>query len=152
MVHLQKPPYPVIYLYESQDFDLKTRVYILMRINVVPVEYATLDQMFHLIMCFFQSAADINFIWNGVLWWFVGICVCIGIWNSLRLYRLPVYPVNWFSDLRFYKIPLDLVKWYHWRGNIKFRECRSKDTTLEIESWVPKILCSSYWRESKILS
>ena len=50
-------------LYDDQTFFLKIIVHIQSRMNVVPVEYVTLDQMFDLIMWFSCSVTDITFRW-----------------------------------------------------------------------------------------
>ena len=50
LVPLHKSTDPMRDIYYSQVFDLKKRVDIWLSINVVPVEYVTLDQMFHLII------------------------------------------------------------------------------------------------------
>ena len=42
LVHPRKPPDPVKDLYDSQTYDLKTRVDIWMRMDVVPVDYGKL--------------------------------------------------------------------------------------------------------------
>ena len=47
------PPDPVKDIYDGQTYDLKTRVDIWTRMYVVPVEYGTFSQKFHLAMCFF---------------------------------------------------------------------------------------------------
>ena len=57
----RKPPDHVKDLYDSQTYDLKTRVYIWTRVDVVPVEYITFAQTFHLTMCFFQFITGVNF-------------------------------------------------------------------------------------------
>ena len=48
LVPPSKPPDPMKDLYDGQIYDLKTRVDILTRMDVVPVEYGTLSQKFHL--------------------------------------------------------------------------------------------------------
>ena len=53
-------------IYYGHIFDLKKRVYIWLRMNVVPLEYLTLAHMFHLMIWFFHSVTDITFMWNGV--------------------------------------------------------------------------------------
>ena len=56
-----KTPYPVKDLYYGQTYDLKKRVDIWMRMDVVPVEYRTFAHIFHLTMWFFQFITEINF-------------------------------------------------------------------------------------------
>ena len=48
LVPLLKPPDPVKDLYGGQTYDLKTRVDTYTRMDVVPVEYGTFAQKFHL--------------------------------------------------------------------------------------------------------
>ena len=47
LVPSHKPPAIIMDLYDGQTFDLKARVDIWIRTDVVPVEYGTLTQMFH---------------------------------------------------------------------------------------------------------
>ena len=54
LVPPRKPPYPVKDLYDGQTYDLKTRVDIWARIDVVPVDCGKIAQTFHLTMWFFQ--------------------------------------------------------------------------------------------------
>ena len=56
-----KPPSPVKDLYDGQTYDLKTRVDIWTRMDVVPVEYGTFAKTFHLTMWFFYFITVINF-------------------------------------------------------------------------------------------
>ena len=67
LVSPRKPPDPVKDIYDSQMYDLKTRVDIWTRMDVVPVEYGTFDQTFHLTMWFFQFITGITFMWDYVL-------------------------------------------------------------------------------------
>ena len=63
LVPLCKPPDPVKGFYDGQTYDLKTRVDIWMRMDVVPVEYGNFAQTFHFIMWFFQFITRITFNW-----------------------------------------------------------------------------------------
>ena len=54
LVPPRKPPDPVKDLYDGQIQNLKTRVDIWTRMDVVPVEYGKFTQIFHLSMRFFQ--------------------------------------------------------------------------------------------------
>ena len=56
-----KPPDPVKDLYDGQIYDLKKRVDIWTRMDIVPVEYGTFAQIFHLKMFFFQFITGITF-------------------------------------------------------------------------------------------
>ena len=50
LVPPRKPPDPVKDIYDSQTYDLKTRLDIWMMMDVVPVEYVIFSQTFHLMM------------------------------------------------------------------------------------------------------
>ena len=54
-------------LYAGQTYDLKTRVDIWTRMDVVPVEYVTFAQTFNLTMWFFQFITGITFKWGYVI-------------------------------------------------------------------------------------
>ena len=54
LASIYKSPYPVRDLYDGHIFDLKTRVNIGLRMNLVSVEYGKLSHMFHLIIWFFS--------------------------------------------------------------------------------------------------
>ena len=56
-----KPPDPVKDLYDGQTYDLKKRVDIWTSMDIVPVEYGTFAQTFHLAMWFFQFITGVNF-------------------------------------------------------------------------------------------
>ena len=75
----QKLSSPVMDLYGSQTYALKTRVDIWTRMGVVLAEYEILSQKFHLSMWFFKYIAGIEFRWDHTIWWIVAIPVCIGI-------------------------------------------------------------------------
>ena len=64
LVPPRKPPDPMKDIYEGQTYDLKTRVDIWTRMDVVPVEYGTFAQTFHLTMLFFHFINGINFKWD----------------------------------------------------------------------------------------
>ena len=83
------------YLYDGQIYDLKTRVDIWTRMDVVPVEYGTFAQTFHLTMWFFQFITEITFKWDYVIRRSVSLLIWIGLWTKLRIYRVPPYPVRW---------------------------------------------------------
>ena len=60
-------------LYDGQINDLKTRVDIWTRMDMVPVDYGTFAQTFHLTMWFFQFISGITFKWDDV----IGISVAL---------------------------------------------------------------------------
>ena len=53
LVPHRKPPYPVKDIYDSQTYYVKTRLDIWTSMDIVPVEYGTFAQTFHLKMWFF---------------------------------------------------------------------------------------------------
>ena len=90
-----KPPDPVKDLYDGQIYDLKTRVDIRTRLDVVPVEYGTFAQTIHLTMWFFQFITGITFKWDYVIGRSVAMLIWIGLWTKLRIYRFPPDPIRW---------------------------------------------------------
>ena len=89
-----KPPDPVKDIFDGQTYDLKTRVDIWTRMDVVTVEYKTFAQSFHLKMKFFQFITGINLKWDYVMWCIIALLVWIGLWTKLRIYRVPPDPVR----------------------------------------------------------
>ena len=85
----------VKYLYYSQTYDLKTRVDIWTRMDVITVEHGTFSQTFNLTMWFFQFITGITFKWDQVIWSSIDLLVWIGIWNKLIIYTVPPDPVRW---------------------------------------------------------
>ena len=61
LVPPRKPPDPVKDLYDSHIYDLKTRVGIWTRMDLVPVRYKIFSQKFYLEMWFFQFITGITF-------------------------------------------------------------------------------------------
>ena len=90
-----KPTDPVKDTYDGQTYDLKTRVDIFMRMDVVPMEYGILTQIFHLAMWLFQFITRITFNCYYALWCIIDLLVWIGIWTKLRIYKVPSYPFRW---------------------------------------------------------
>ena len=89
------PPNPVKDLYDGQTYDLKTRVDIWKRMDLVPVEYVTFAQTFHLTIWFFQFITGIDFKWDYLIGRSVSLLIWIGLWTKLRIYRVPPDPVRW---------------------------------------------------------
>ena len=81
-------------IYDVHTYDLKTRVEIWMRMDVVPVEYGTFTQIFHLTMLLFQFITGIAFNWDYVIWRIVALLVWISIWTKLIIYKVPPDPVR----------------------------------------------------------
>ena len=95
LVPPRKPPEPVKDIYDGQTYDLKTRVDMWTSIYVVPVEYVTFTQTFHLTIWFFCFSTGITFKWDYVIMRSVDLLVWIGLWTKLRIYRVPPEPVRW---------------------------------------------------------
>ena len=95
LVPPRKPPNHVKNIYDSQTYELKTRVGIWTRMDIFPVEYGKFTQKFHLTMRFFQFIDGINFKWDYVSGSSVALLVWIGLWTKLRIYRVPPDPVIW---------------------------------------------------------
>ena len=70
-------------IYDGQYYDLKTRVDVCTRMDVVPVEYGTFAQKFHLTMWIFQFITGINFKWDYVIGHSVALLVWICLWTKL---------------------------------------------------------------------
>ena len=95
LVPPRKPPDPVKDIYHGHTYDLKKRMDIWTRVDMVPVEYGTFSQTFHLTMCLFQFITGITFKWDYVIRQIVDLLVWIGLWTKLRIYRVPPDPVRW---------------------------------------------------------
>ena len=76
-------------LYNGKTYDLKTRVDTWTRVDVVPVEYGTFAQTFHLKMCLIKFINGITFKWDYVLWRIIDLLVWMSLWAKLGIYRVP---------------------------------------------------------------
>ena len=81
-------------LYDGQTYDLKTRVDICTRMDVVTVEYGKFAHKFHLTMWFFQFISEVALKWDYVMWCIIALVLWIGLWAKLRIYRVPLDPVR----------------------------------------------------------
>ena len=70
-----KPPDPMKDLYEGQTYDLKTRLVIWKRMDVVTLEYGKSSQIFHLTICFFQFITGDTFKYYYVMWLIIALLV-----------------------------------------------------------------------------
>ena len=95
LVPPRKPPDPVKDIYDDQIYDLKTRVDIWTRMDVVPVEYGTFAKTFYLTIWLFQFITGITFKWDCVIGQSVALLIWIVLWTELRVYRVPPDPVRW---------------------------------------------------------
>ena len=94
-----KPPDPAKDICEGQTYDLKKRVEMWMRMNVVPVGYGTFAQKFHLTMWFFQFITRITFKCDYVMRHSVALLIWIGLCNKLIIYRVTTDPVIYLADI-----------------------------------------------------
>ena len=117
LVPPRKPPDLVKGVYESQTYDLKTRVDIWTRMGVVPVEYGTFAQTFHLKMWFFQFLTGINFKRDYVIGRSVALLVWIGIWTKLIIYRVLPDPVRWSCRGFGFLWQVFMLNWMLWNKN-----------------------------------
>ena len=117
LVPPRKPPDPVKDLYDGQTYDLKTRVNIRTRMEVVPVEYGTFAQTFHLTMWFFQFITGITFNWHYVIGLSVDLLVCIVLWTKLRIYRVPLDPFRWSCRGFRFLWRVFMLNWMLWTKN-----------------------------------
>ena len=76
LVPPRKPPDPVKDIYDGQTYELKTRVDIWKRMDVVPVEYGTFAQTYHLTVWFFHFVTGFAFKWDYV----IGCSFCLLVW------------------------------------------------------------------------
>ena len=104
-------------LYAGQTYNLKTRVDIWTRIDVVPVEYGTFSQTFHLTMWFFQFITGITFKWDYVIRRGVALLVWIGLWTKLRIYRVTPDPVRWSCRGFGFISRAFMLNWMLWTNN-----------------------------------
>ena len=95
LVPPHKPTHHVKNVYAGQTYDLKTRLDIWTRMDVVPVEYGIFSQTFRLEIFLFHFINGINFKWYYVIGCSVALLICIGPWKKLRIYRVPPDPVRW---------------------------------------------------------
>ena len=58
-----------------------------MRIYVIPVEYKTLSQMFHLMEYFFQFDTGIHFRFDAVMWLIFALFLWISLWDVTSIHR-----------------------------------------------------------------
>ena len=117
LVPTRKPPDPVKDLYDGQTYDLKTRVDIWTRMDVVPVENGTFAHTFHLTMWFFQFITGITFKWDYVIGRSVTLLVWIGLWTKLRIYRVPPDPVRWSCRGFVFIWQAFMLNWMLWTNN-----------------------------------
>ena len=121
LVPLHKPPDPVKDLYGSNTYDLKTRVDIF-------------AQKFDLTMWFFQFITGITFKWYYAIRWIVALLVWIGLWNKLRIYRVPPDPVRWSCRSFGFLWQLFMLNWMLWTKNdLKIFQSKQVNTPPKIK-------------------
>ena len=84
--------------YDGKTYDLKTRVDIWTRMDMVPVEYGNFSQKFNLKIWFFQFITGITFKWDHVMWNVISLLMWIGICTKLSIYRVPTDPARWYCQ------------------------------------------------------
>ena len=117
LVPPQKPPNHVKDIYDGQTYDLKTRVDIWTRMDVVTVEYGTFTQIFHLKMWFFQFITEINFNWYYVIYSSIALLVWIGLWTKLIIYRVTPDQVRWSCWVFGFLWRVFMLNWMLWIKN-----------------------------------
>ena len=117
LVPPRKPPDPVKDLYDGQTYNLKTRLDIWTRMEVVPVEYRTFTQTFHFTMWLFQFITGITFKWDYVIGRSVALLVWIGLWTKLRIYRVTPDPVRWSCKGFGFLWRAFMLNWMLWTKN-----------------------------------
>ena len=84
---------------------------------MVPVDYGTFTQKFHLTMWFFQFITGINSKWDHVIWRSIDMLVCIGLWTKLIIYRVPPDPVRWYCRGFGFLWQAFMLNWMLWTKN-----------------------------------
>ena len=79
LVPTHKPPNPVRDIYDGKTYDLKKRVGIWTRMDVVTVEHGTFAQTFQLKMWFFQFITGITFKWDHGIYSNIDMMAWIGL-------------------------------------------------------------------------
>ena len=162
LVPSRKPPDTVKDLYDGQTYDLKTRVDILTRMDIVPVEYRTFDQKFHLTMWFFNFINGITFKWDYIIGFSVAVLVWISLWTKLRIYRVPPDPVRW-SCIGFGFIwQAFMLNWKLWTKNdfkVSYRKQINSHSNTELVTSLMNFECQpcgifeglSYHQEDEVI-
>ena len=108
---------PVKDLYEGQTYDLKTSMDIWTRMDVVPVEYVTFAQTFHLTIWYFQFITGITFKWDNLIWLSIALLVWIDICTKLGIYSVPPDPVRWSCSSLGFLWQAFMLNWMLWTKN-----------------------------------
>ena len=85
--------------------------------DVVPVEYGTFHQTFHLKMWFFKFIIGITFNWDHVIWRNIDLLAWIGILTKLRIYRVPPEPARWSCRSFGFLWRACILNWVIWTNN-----------------------------------
>ena len=117
LVPPRKPPNRVKYIYSGQAYDLKTRVDIWTRMDVVAVDYGKINHTFHLTMWFFQFITVISFEWDHLIWISIALLVWIALWTKLRIYRVTTEPVRWSYRGFGFLLRAFMLNWILWTKN-----------------------------------
>ena len=122
LVPPRKPPDPAKDLDNGQTYDLKTRVDLWFRVDIISVEYETFAQTFHLTVWLFLFVTRISFQWDDVMWHIIVLMVCIGVGTKLIIYRIPPDPYRWsFRGFGFLWWSL-MMNWMLWTKKKKVND------------------------------
>ena len=144
----RKPPNPVKDLCDGQTYDLKTSVNIWTRIDLVPVEYGTFTQKFHLTMWFLQFITGITFKWNYLIGRIVVLLVWIVLWTKLRIYRVPPDSVRWSCRGFRFLWRTFMLNWMLWTNNdlkIFHRKQVNVSPNMKLVTFLINFECQSWW-------
>ena len=133
-------------IYDGQTYELKTRVDIWTRLDVVPVEDGTFYQTFHLTMWFFQFINSINSKWDYMICCIISLLVWIGHWNKLSIYIVPPDLVRWYCQGFGYLWQSLMVSWMLWSKNdlkVSHRNEFNAPSNMELETSLMNFECHS---------
>ena len=113
----RKPPKSVKDLYDSHTYDLKTRVDIWTRMDIMSLQYEILGQTFHLTMWFFQFIHGITFKWDYVIWFSIVLLVWIGLWKKIDNLLSSSRPSQMVLSKFGYLWQVFMLNWILWTKN-----------------------------------
>ena len=85
--------------------------------DVVPVEYGTFTQTFHLMVWFFQFITGNTFKWDYAIGQSVAMLIWIGFWTKSIIYRVPPDPVRWSCIGFGFLCRAFILNWMLWNKN-----------------------------------
>ena len=84
---------------------------------MVPVEYGTFAQTFHLKVWFFQFITEITFKWDYVIGSSGALLLSISLWNKLIFCRVPLDPFRWSCRGFGFIWRAFMLNWMLWTNN-----------------------------------